>query len=449
MLFGLLLVVSLRLISPTTANLSYVALALLALFSIRMAIIALALSWLFTMINPGLAPEASFATAGRFLVVFAAACSVFVRSSVFKKPRFDRMVIYVTLFGLFVVLHSLFFSTITTVSLLRILIWTVAFLTLFSAWSSLDELGRKQLGHFIYFGLVLLAVLSVPLIFSALGYLRNERGLQGVLNHPQAFGSAMGLLAAWAAARILHSQRLAVMDGLVFILAVILVLLSEARTGGLAMILGITSAMLSIRVFQSQPLHRLFPILRNRIVPLLVILILTGLVVFAPQINSITDKFITKSGRADVADVVAAFERSRGVLYEPMLENIRAQPWIGIGWGIGSDPWAMRIETDPIFGLPIGAPIEKGVMPVAVLEELGVVGLLIFVLLILFFLRTASKGGIVPLALLLTVLFINLGEATLFSPGGMGMLQLLLLTYALGLGSTAKKHRKLNMHTAG
>jgi hypothetical protein len=82
----LVLVIGLRLASENTANLGYLVLAAYALFGRAQAIQALAMSWLITMINPGLAPESSLAAAGRYLVVFAAAGSVFTRSGFVSKP---------------------------------------------------------------------------------------------------------------------------------------------------------------------------------------------------------------------------------------------------------------------------------------------------------------------------------------------------------------------------
>ena len=61
----LILAVLARLASPATADFSYLVLAGYALLGRRQVIQALLLSWLFTMINPGLAPDAAYAAIGR------------------------------------------------------------------------------------------------------------------------------------------------------------------------------------------------------------------------------------------------------------------------------------------------------------------------------------------------------------------------------------------------
>jgi len=113
------------------------------------------------------------------------------------------------------------------------------------------------------------------------------------------------------------------------------------------------------------------------------------------------------------------------------VENIEADPFIGIGFGIPSFAADLIIERDPLSGLPLSASIEKGVLPVAVLEELGVVGFVAFVGWLMLLFRVILHRGFAPLSVVITILMINLGESTLFSPGGMGMLSLVLIGWAV------------------
>jgi hypothetical protein len=131
----------------------------------------------------------------------------------------------------------------------------------------------------------------------------------------------------------------------------------------------------------------------------------------------------------ETTNVVEAFERSRGRLLDPMFDNI-AEHWdTGIGFGIGSYPQEMLIERDPFFGIPTSASIEKGNMPIAVFEELGVLGFFLVMFWIFVCLRRATAHGLVEIALCMCVIAINFGENIFFSPGGAGLLALLLFTY--------------------
>ncbi len=99
----------------------------------------------------------------------------------------------------------------------------------------------------------------------------------------------------------------------------------------------------------------------------------------------------------------------------------------------------MEISRDPFLGLPIGASVEKGVMPLAVLEEVGIPGFMLAMFWLWIVLRRSARGGMAPLVIVLTILLINLGESTLFSPGGIGLLQLNVIGWAIASGADQKR----------
>src|SRR5690606_115878 len=104
---------------------------------------------------------------------------------------------------------------------------------------------------------------------------------------------------------------------------------------------------------------------------------------------------------------------SRGFLIDAMLINIANDPFRGIGFGIASFPSSMIVERDPMFGLPVGASVENGVAPLAILEEVGVFGAILVALWILVLLRKGAVGGLAAFAVCLTALALNMGENTL------------------------------------
>src|SRR5690625_1272208 len=222
-----------------------------------------------------------------------------------------------------------------------------------------------------------------------------------------------------------------------------LAFVSESRTAGMAYLLGMLSAASIITLITKRKLSSNFPGLRSRRVLFLLTAAMAGLVVAGPALSERMMHYITKSGRAEVSGLAEAYDRSRGSLIEEMLDNIKDRPFVGIGFGIASDPQSMKIDRDPVLGLPTGASIEKGVMPLAVLEELGVVGFLLVAAWIWMLLKRAAFRGLAALSVLLVALFVNLGESILFSPGGQGMLILILLAWA-----TARPKEKLAQTSA-
>ena len=110
-----------------------------------------------------------------------------------------------------------------------------------------------------------------------------------------------------------------------------------------------------------------------------------------------------------------------------MISNISQTPLTGIGFGISSSPADMNITYFSEFNIPIGASIEKGYCRWLLVEELGVFGFSIY--LMDFLLKRSSKFGLTSLMITVVALMVNLGNP-FSSPGGLGMLMLILLSYA-------------------
>ena len=127
---------------------------------------------------------------------------------------------------------------------------------------------------------------------------------------------------------------------------------------------------------------------------------------------------------------ISNYINSRGVLFNPALENIAKYPFSGVGFGVGSDPENMDIYYDPFFGLPMGAPTEKGIIFIMFLEELGFFGLLIFLLWTCYLTVCSIKKNITSFMVILMIYILNMGEAMLFSPGGPGLIFIIYLTLA-------------------
>ena len=214
-----------------------------------------------------------------------------------------------------------------------------------------------------------------------------------------------------------------------FGLALVLIVMSEARAAGLGLVLGLGVAMLIGRRLARRRWRDFLPGLGSTRVRVILALALIGALVTGPFLATHIENYRTK--RTDNVALVDMYEASRGALIDRMLENVREHPWTGIGFGIASYPEDMDVARDPVLGLPTGAAVEKGMVFLAVLEELGIFGLLsVLAWLWMLVRRTARNAGMTALAVCLTALFMNFGESVLFSPGGMGMLSLILIAWA-------------------
>jgi len=71
------------------------------------------------------------------------------------------------------------------------------------------------------------------------------------------------------------------------------------------------------------------------------------------------------------------------------------------------------------------------VLPLAVIEELGASGFFAVALWLWMMFRRSYRAGFYPFLVLSLVLIMNLGEATLFSTGSVGLFFLIMLTWAV------------------
>lgn len=420
-----------RIAGGPTANLSYVLIACFALFGRTQAIQALSLSWLFSMLNSALAPDPSAAAIGRYLVIVAAAISVTWRVVVSGGGASINRLSFITVcLGLMLLIHSLLFSAVMDVSVLKVVSWVVVVLTLLSAWQGLATTQRLALFDQLQWGLVWLLLLSLPLLaIPGIGYLRNGTGFQGMLNHPQAFGPTVALVGVLVGGRILGQRKPAWRDIALLGMCLVLVVLSEARTAGVAMVLGLLGSALLSPVFAGVSYRRMLPGLRNRRFQALALVIVAVAILSGPFLVGTLSTYLLK--RSGSTSLIAAADASRGELVEKMVLNIQQNPWTGIGFGIASEPVNMVVERDQFLGLPLSAVVEKGVMPVAVIEELGIFGAVAVLFWLLVAFRSGARSGLPQFAVLITLVLVNFGESMFFSVGGMGMLLLILLAGAV------------------
>jgi hypothetical protein len=273
-------------------------------------------------------------------------------------------------------------------------------------------------------------LLSLPLIIMDWGYTRNGTGFQGVLNHPQTFGPVIGLLLSWFFANGISNKNHTVWSWFILGIGVISIIATESRTALLVFIGGIGIAGF-FSLYRDQRILRWLNLKKLAVViPLIGIGILVGIANSSTIIGAVQD-FVLK--RNDNVSLEQSFQKSRGFLIDQSMQNFTEHPVVGIGFGISSVPSEeMSISRDPVFGLPIGASVEKGFLPSAILEETGILGMALFVILLGSVLRPiiAKKVWFPSLVLITGALLMNLGEATLLSMGGNGLLLWLLIGFA-------------------
>lgn len=121
---------------------------------------------------------------------------------------------------------------------------------------------------------------------------------------------------------------------------------------------------------------------------------------------------------ADRRSLSEAFTASRQGLVEECMSDFRRNPVFGSGFQVS---WFTEELAQGQGGLVLTSPIEKGVLPLMVLGETGLVGEIVFIaFLFSFFSGGRCRRLYITVTMMCVLLVTNLGEATFFSPGGIG-----------------------------
>jgi hypothetical protein len=207
------------------------------------------------------------------------------------------------------------------------------------------------------------------------------------------------------------------------------VLASEARTGGIALI-GACLATVIFGMLRSPTDFRAFlpGIWSSRFVGVAV-LALAAALLSSGAVQSIASQFIGKNTQE--TELSVAYEASRGYIIREMQSNIEQRPLQGIGLGVQSQIHLMDVKVDEFTGLPVSAPVEKGVMWIAVFEEFGIVLGAAVLVWVLWATYRATGAGAALCGASIAYFLTNFGEATFFSPSAFGMLGLTIFYLSL------------------
>ena len=417
----------LQTLGPTANAATYIGLSAWALLGARQSIQAFTGCWLLLFLNPEIFPPSPVALLLRWLVVGASGVSVVGWTLARRDLKVPREVLSLLVFCTVSAIAAGIQLRDPSVSVAKAIVLLASVFTILQGFRAGDADASRWRGWFE--GLWMALVLgSLPLFWSELGYVTNQRSFQGLLNHPQAFGIVSATALAWYCGRLLEQlderrwRRRALLDIVMIAASAALLIKSESRTAVAAVVLGGLLALI-VRVGSLSK--------RSVLVALVIGGVFAAGVATSPSLKAWTINFLRKW------DTEASLTRATVITREAMIvqswENFKQHPLVGIGLGVESVPGTSEnLEQVRHLGMPVSRPVEKGFLPTALLEETGVVGTLLFGLFIAgILLRIAKISAFPALWVGLTAVFINLGESVLLSPGGMGLFVWLVLGYAI------------------
>lgn len=252
-------------------------------------------------------------------------------------------------------------------------------------------------------------------------YSGSEEGkmlFSGISLHSQFLGPALAVLGAWVLLDLFFIER--GMSKLhVALLAPLPVMLymTRSRIGLFTMVVAFSTML-----FYCFPRMRIAPRLKTMAISLLTIIIVVILAVgvIAEVNGGYVSKWVRKTDdvKQDDRAMTAAITDSRQGAINLCMRDFQRNRFLGMGFQVVEGQ--RQLYDEGKINL-FSAPIEKGVLPIMILGETGILGEFFFaIFLLLFFSGCAMRGYFASSTMFAVFLATNMAEATFFSPSGGG-----------------------------
>ena len=269
--------------------------------------------------------------------------------------------------------------------------------------------------------LSLAAVARTEGLDAATAYFKSQSGMTlfaGITVHSQTLGPMLSCLFALVLADALFVERkftklhLALLGGMP-----VLLFMTRSRTAFFAFMVGLVMILWHV-----VPRIKISAGLRKHVKNMAMaggMLMVLGLGI-AELSNKTVSRWLRKTDDVmyDKRSLTEAVTDTRIGLAEESLYEFRQNPLMGMGFQVN---WESRSLYGNKAGLVLSAPVEKGLLPMMILGEGGIVGVIAFIVfLCAFYSKCYRRKYMVTIAMFTTFLATNIGEATFFSPGGGG-----------------------------
>jgi hypothetical protein len=436
LIIGFCLLFSVLKVGTAAVTIVSILLCFWALLGAKESIQALSLVVVIKHLNPMLITLSSEFGIVSWIMLLVAGLRLFASGSLRQYKLLGPLLVFVMVVLL---LFTVQINKYLEVSAMKLFIFTYGSAALLVGFSALDDEDANKLP--VWFFSLFTAIVFLSLLtfaFPAIAYARNAFGFQGIMSHPQTFGPMLAPVASWLIAGIFFSKgEKQVKSLLLALMLIVMMMRSEARTGIVAVVLSVATTFLIVFIkskhFQSFRMGRFLTLSI-----LTLVLVSISLVSSTAFRNKLTG-FVLKHHAKNMEQAVSS--RSGGIASQ--WNFFKEKPLIGHGFGVypsGDFP----SEVVKVMGIPISAPVEKGFLPTAILEETGLSGGLALLYFIASMgLRVSHNGDPRWLAVFFACIFINMGEMVFFSLGGIGLYFWLWLGLStrIGLKSSLKPKR--------
>jgi O-antigen ligase len=321
------------------------------------------------------------------------------------------------------------------ISMLKIALFSVVFMAYFGLSNMVANEERTDMTKFrsvfLAFAVFYIFGSMVLLPFPAYGQLTGEEYEEAILNgqqvvslfkgismHSQALGPVVATINLLLVADTLFAlKRGNKLYATLILCGFFLIYKSSSRAGMAAFIAGVV--FMAWEAIQARGIGSRW---KGKITSFFMVMFVVGLmgVVAVPAFRDGVARFALKyNPDAKVGDVtLEAMAATRQSLIDESLFYWRQKPIIGNGFQVS---YEMQFRDTDRWTSLLSAPIEKGVWVTAILEEGGVVGMILIVMFIVVagFILLRRKAYI-GLGMLFTLFVSNMAEFTMFSMSAMG-----------------------------
>ena len=410
-----------------------IAMGFYALVGPKQCVQALSLLMISISLNANFFPAPAQISLIRWFVIFCCFLSV-ARLVGGKIPTVVITQVVLLVFLSVIAMISSFSPAISMMKLTTLGLGSVTCLAIFHT----KVLSRDEALSWVYNLATVLTVASLPLIYSPLGYKEiytihgHDFGFIGMFNRPNELGIFLSMNLGWLIPKMLIAKRRSLVD--LVLLGSVFTFIFLAKTRGPVLVVLVAFGLFFAVSLSSQAKwrKRATSILLNRITVLGVIAVAALLALESQVIIEKATAFMTKS-EGNLLESIS--DRFLGI--EIQFENLRKNPFFGIGFGIDSFPEAWinsgKIRYDPILKtIPVSASVEKGSAVMALLEENGLIG---YVAILLawgsFIPRILKHGDSMSLILFFAAMSVNLTEFVMCSVGQLGLYMWLMIGISL------------------
>lgn len=240
----------------------------------------------------------------------------------------------------------------------------------------------------------------------------------GITIHSQFLGPALAVVGSWGLLDLFFIEKSN--SKLHFALLVplpVMLYMTRSRIGFFTMVVAI-----AVMLFYCFPRMRISPRLKATATSFfsLVVVVLLVAGVLAELNGGFVSKWVRKTDdvKRDDRSMAEAVTESRQGTVNLCMRDFRRNRFLGMGFQVVE--WQRQWYAEGKINL-FSAPVEKGVLPIMILGETGILGEFFFaVFLLLFFSECDARRYCVSSTLFAVFLATNMAEATFFSPSGGG-----------------------------